>query len=518
MTPAIKQNKGQKKKAEERSFRVKNLKERLQSQGRRSGVHERRLTSTGILFLSRITSVSELDSLFVPNDQCVVWISDSVYMYKRNSCDLLEYLDDMNGVQFDFCWKVASVVMRSFELHWDSTESKNVDVKSSIGLFVRALARIDAVEVVWVWKNLRRGVASLPIDRQDLACLFGMAASRRIITFDRIAFQKDQCPALFSSKDGSVVIRELELGVSLLDGAASLCRALEQSFGVTELDLVRVHQAAENTFELVMTGLYNNRLVRRLNIARSKLSDIHIKALCAAVRRSTYLKHLDLSGCTLTCSQWENLWKSVKVNKSIATIEITSTLPHATPWGLQLRTNRVRAVENALQENHTLVEFLHDDGWGLEAELHSKELGKMIRPYLVKNRVRARAQAVAAEARQGKRWAVLGSALRHRSVRRSPLAMFAFLRANADTVVANAPSGKEVLARQLEKLGRKRDTLGREREKLDRKREKLDRERAAVKDRLREYEESERRASASRKRLEALEGALPSGARKKARS
>jgi hypothetical protein len=136
----------------------------------------------------------------------------------------------------------------------------------------------------------------------------------------------------------------------------------------------------------------------------------------------------------------------------------------------------------------------------LEEIVHTskyKKFGDMIHPYLVKNRVRARAQAVAAEARQGKRWALLGSALRHSSVRSNPMAMFAFLRTNADTVVANAPSGKEVLVRQLEKL---------------------DRQRAAVLGRIREYEELEKLTSASRKRSRAPEGGVPSGARKKARS
>jgi hypothetical protein len=136
------------------------------------------------------------------------------------------------------------------------------------------------------------------------------------------------------------------MGASLFDGAASLCHALEQSVGVTELNVVRVHGVAEKTFKVVMKGLHENRLVRRLRIARSNLSDIHIEALCAAVRRSAYLKHLDLSGCALTGSQWKSLWESVKVNKSIATIDISSTLPPSA-WGS--RAYRDRAVENALQ-------------------------------------------------------------------------------------------------------------------------------------------------------------------------
>jgi hypothetical protein len=469
-----KQNKKQqhqKKKADERSFKVENLKDRLQARGEVRVVDERMLSNTRVL--SRIKSASELDSLFARKPRSVVWLSDSVYMYKRslvrNSCNLLDFLEEMNGVRFHIFTKDAAgkCEEHSFELHWDNAERSNFDVTSSVGSFVRILSRDVTITTVW-WRNLRPGLVSLPVDTQALACFFGTAASTRKVNIEGIFFKRNQCPALFSSKDGSVVILEFDLGASLLDRGLSLHQALKKSIGVTELDLIRVHQAPEDTFKLVMRGLYKNRLVHRLKIARSILGDIHVKALCAVVRRSKHLKNLDLGGCKLTGSQWKNLWASIKVNTSIATINICDSLPYSPAW---VRFERDNDVEDAIRENQTLEVILHN------RKNHLSNFWDKIQPYLAKNRVRKRARAVAVEACQGKRWALLGKALCHNHVRSNPGVTFAFLKTSLDSFVMNAPTGKEILVQQLKKL---------------------DQQRAAVQDKLRAYEESEQLASRKR--------------------
>jgi hypothetical protein len=462
-----KQNKKRQKKREERFFKVENLKDRLQSRGEHRVVDERMLSCSRVL--SKIKSTSELDSLFARKPRSVVWISDYVYMYKRSllrsSCDLLTLLDEMNGVQFRVLTSgdAGNEEEYFFELHWNDSGRNNFEVTSSVGSFVRVLARDGTVETIG-WRNLRPGFVCLPIEPQALATFFS-AASPRKFTFTGIIFTKNQCSALFSRKHGSVVVQEFDMGVSTLDQGASMCNVLKKNVGINELHLTKVHQSAEKTFQYVMRGLHKNRLVHSLSITQSThLSDGHMKALCVALRRSKYLKQLVLRGCMLTRVQWKNLWASIKVNKSIVTIDICRTL-HGSNW--YVREERDADVDDALRGNQTLEVICHTP------KDHLANFWERIHPCLVKNRIRARAQNVAVEPCQGKRWALLGNALCHSYVRNNPGVMFTFLKTNLDSVVTNAPKGKELLVRQLEKL---------------------DVQRTVVLDKLHEYEESEKRA------------------------
>jgi hypothetical protein len=175
----------------------------------------------------------------------------------------------------------------------------------------------------------------------------------------------------------------------------------------------------------------------------------------------------------------------MKENSTITSMSICFSWsgPHeAWSW---LHDNTIR---DAFEVNTSLVDF---ETYSYD---HHRNFLSRIEPFLRRNRIRKLAQDVRTEPCQSKRWRLLGHALNLPKIRKDRATVYSLLRSNVDNWVLHAPTGKEIVQRQLSAL---------------------DKQRAMLLSKLEEYEDPPRPGGrSSRKRKRAAGDAVDGGSRR----